>query len=175
MTLRPKRHRTPLGRFLGGRKASFYNFWGTGILLIGCTMDYYIKGMWFPRAGAIVGGLAAYVYFFDPRTGDEWWDMRKNARENGSENGKVAEPGTPVKPKLDAERLLKAAEQAQVVRELTELAEKKRITFRAAKLANSRQHDLALRVQFYWVMIGTLIWAFGDLPVNFFNCGALTC
>ena len=174
MTLRPKRHRSPLGRFLEDRKAAFYNAWGSVILLIGCTMDASIRGMWLPRAGAIVGGLAAYAYFFDPRTSDEWWDMRKNARERVQDNAK-ADPATPLKPKAEAERLLKATEQAQVVRELIELAEKQRISFRAAILAHTRQHDLALRVQAYWVLIGTLVWAFGDLPVNLFKCGGLTC
>ena len=175
MTLRPKRHRTPLGRFLEDRKAGFYNFWGSVILLIGCTMDYYMKGMWLPRAGAIAGGLAAYVYFFDPRTGDEWWDLRKNARENAQDNAKSAEPASPLRPKAEAERLLRVTEQAEVVRKLSELAEKQHISFRAAKLAHTRQHDLALRVQAYWVLIGTLVWAFGDLPVNLFKCGGLTC
>ena len=142
-------------------------------MFIGAFMDYFMTGLWLPRAGAVVAGAAAYTYFFDPRTSDEWWDMRKNARERAQDNAKA--DTAPLKPKAEAERLLRATEQAQVVRELSELAEKQHITFRAAKLAHTRQHDLALRVQAYWVLIGTLVWAFGDLPVNLFKCGGLTC
>ena len=32
---------------------------------------------------------------------------------------------------------------------------------------------MALRAQAYWLFIGTLIWAFGDIPVELLKCGAV--
>ena len=74
-----KRHRTALSHFLEGKTARFYNLWFSAILILGAVMDYYLTGLWLPRAGAIDAGVAAYVYFFDPRTTDDWWLIRQKA------------------------------------------------------------------------------------------------
>ena len=70
-----KRHRTALSHFLEGKTAAFYHLWFSVCLLAGSVMDFYLTGLWLPRAGAIVAGVAAYAYFFDPRTTDDWWQI----------------------------------------------------------------------------------------------------
>ena len=39
----------------------------------------------------------------------------------------------------------------------------------------SRAPDAALQAQGIWVMIGTFVWAFGDIPVELIRCGAIPC
>ena len=172
-----KRHRTALSRFLEGRTAAFYNLWFVVILLIGSVMDYYLTGLWLPRAGAIVAGVAAYVYFFDPRTTDDWWQIRQEATQAAllRETEPPKRDPNPAKARAQSLAHRKAMEQVRIARAFNQLAEKRKITYRQAKEAHQRAHDMALRVQAYWVFIGTLIWAFGDIPVELLKCGRVPC
>lgn len=172
-----KRHRTALSRFLEGRTALFYHVWFTVILLIGAAMDVYLTGLWLPRAGAIVAGVAAYVYFFDPRTTDDWWLIRQSVTPAvlKQENAPPPQISDPAKARAASVARRRALEQAKIARALNKMAEARKTTFREAKEAHQRAHDMALRVQAYWLFIGTLIWAFGDIPVELLKCGRVPC
>lgn len=174
-----KRHRTTLSRFLEGRGAGFYNLLFCGILAVGAAMDCFLTGLWLPRAGAIVAGVAAYVYFFDPRTTDDWWEIRQSAKPGALRRELVApEPDDSSDPtKTRAQSLVRrrVMEQAKIARSFNKMAEQRKITYQQAKQMHQRTHDLALRVQAYWLFIGTLIWAFGDIPVELIKCGSIPC
>ena len=177
-----KRHRTTLSRFLEGKTAGFYHVWFSVILLVGAVMDYYLTGLWLPRAGAIVAGVAAYVYFFDPRTTDDWWMMRKQATpevlvvlKREKLEHKVEDAAAQVKTRAQSIARRRTLEQAKIVRSFNKMAEVRNISYQEAKAAHQRAHDLALRAQAYWLFIGTLIWAFGDIPVELLKCGQVPC
>ena len=171
-----KRHRTALSHFLEGRTAGFYHLWFTVILIIGAVMDVFLTGLWLPRAGAIVASVAAYVYFFDPRTTDDWWEIRKTASPAVLKREKeLASKPDPAKARAQSLARRRALEQAKIVRSLNRLAEARNISYQEAKAAHQRAHDLALRVQAWWLFVGTLIWAFGDIPVELLKCGSVPC
>lgn len=174
-----KRHRTALSHFLEGRTAVFYHFWFSVILLIGAVMDRFLTGLWLPRAGAIVAGVAAYVYFFDPRTTDDWWLIRKQTTPAVLKREKL-DPALedltePVKTRAQSIARRRALEQAKIAQSFNKLAEARNISYQEAKQAHQRAHDMALRAQAYWLFIGTLIWAFGDIPVELLKCGTVPC
>jgi hypothetical protein len=178
--VQPRGHRTALSRFLEGRTAGFYHFWFCVILAVGTVMDYYLTGLWLPRAGAIVAGVAAYVYFFDPRTTDDWWLIRQNASPAAlaalrRETLETEENPDPSKSRAASIARRQALEQTRIVRGFNKMAEARKITYREAKAAHQRAHDMALRVQAYWLFVGTLIWAFGDIPVELLKCGQVPC
>jgi hypothetical protein len=172
-----KRHRTTLSRFLEGRTAAFYNLAFSATLGVGAVMDYFLTGLWLPRAGAIVAGVAAYVYFFDPRTTDDWWLIRQAATAAVLQRGvePPAKDPDPVKARAQSVAHRKAMEQVRLAHAFNQMAEARKITYRQAKEAHQRVHDLALRAQAYWLFIGTLIWAFGDIPVELLKCGRVPC
>lgn len=169
-----KRHRTPLSRFLEGRTAGFYHLWFSVILVIGAVMDRYLTGLWLPRAGAIVAGVAAYVYFFDPRTTDDWWMMQKSAMP-GVLLAELAPEEDSIRARAQSATRARVLEQMRIAKALNEMAESQKISYFEAKEAHQRMHDLALRVQAYWLFIGTIIWAFGDIPVELLKCGRVPC
>ncbi|MEO6299104.1 MAG: hypothetical protein ABIV25_01085 [Paracoccaceae bacterium] len=172
--MRFKHHQSGLGRFLEDRTALFYNGWGSAILLLGALMDVSMTGLWLPRAGAVVAGSAAYTYFFDPRTSDDWWARRRRGSmmdlvlANATENA----PATGGKEVAKARRM---AEHTAIAQKLNALAEKRDISKKEALRVTAHQHHLALQVQGWWVLIGTLVWAFGDIPVELIRCGAVPC
>ncbi len=178
-----KRHTTALSRFLEGRRAAFYNVWFCAILSLGALMDVYLTGLWLPRAGAIVAGVAAYVYFFDPRTTDDWWLIRRQAgpqsvhpeRTEKTPETALDKATGPAKLRAQATARRRATEQAQIADLYSKTAEARNISYKEAKQLHQRAHDLALRVQAYWLFIGTLIWAFGDIPVELLKCGRVPC
>jgi hypothetical protein len=172
-----KRHRTALSRFLERRTALFYHAGFSAILALGGVMDYFLTGLWFPRAGAIVAGVAAYVYFFDPRTTDDWWQIRLETKRDVllREPEPPSKDPDPVKARAQSTAHRKAMEQLRIARSFHAMAEARKITYRQAKEAHQRAHDLALRVQAYWLFVGTLIWAFGDIPVELLKCGRVPC
>lgn len=178
-----KRHRTALSHFLEGRRAGFYHLWFTVTLTVGAVMDVYLTGLWLPRAGAIVAGVAAYVYFFDPRTTDDWWMIRQQARpevlvvlKREKLVHQAEEPGTSVvKTRAQSIARRRTMEQAKIVRSFNKMAEVRNISYQEAKQLHQRAHDMALRAQAYWLFIGTLIWAFGDIPVELLKCGQVPC
>lgn len=174
-----KRHTTPLSRFLEGRTAGFYHLWFCVILLVGAVMDVFLTGLWLPRAGAIVAGVAAYVYFFDPRTTDDWWIIRRQTtlavlRQQKDDSPPQA-PLDPAQARAQSIARQRALDQAEIAKLYRKTAEARNITYREAKELHQRAHDLALRVQAYWLFIGTLIWAFGDIPVELLKCGRVPC
>lgn len=164
-----QRHRTRLSLYLEGKTATFYHIWGVIILAIGATMDLWLTGLWLPRAGAVVAGVAAWLYFFDPRTTDDWWMIRRASLPT---HLNTPVPGE--KPPNPAQ-IQQAREQAEVARMLSDLAERRHISFQAAKRLVQREHDIALRAQAFWLFVGTLIWAFGDIPVELLKCGSVPC
>jgi hypothetical protein len=173
-----KRHVTTLSRFLEGRTAAFYHLWFSVTLAVGGFMDYFLTGLWLPRAGAIVAGVSAYVYFFDPRTTDDWWQIRQDATPAVLKREKLPladEMTDPVKTRAQSMARRRALQQARIARSYGALAEARNISYREAKMAHQRQHDLALRAQAYWLFLGTLIWAFGDIPVELVKCGRVPC
>lgn len=173
-----QRHQTRLGHYLEGKTATFYHVWAVAILCLGAGMDVWLTGLWLPRAGAVVAGVAAWLYFFDPRTSDDWWLIRQQAKRA---HLKQMEPQTGVEPSVSArtraqsEMRQRLREQALVARKLAEMAESRKITYHAAKLAHQREHDIALRAQAFWLFAGTLVWAFGDIPVELLKCGRVPC
>jgi hypothetical protein len=190
-----ERHRTRLGLYLEGKTATFYHFWGCVILAVGAVMDVYLTGLWLPRAGAVVAGVAAWLFFFDPRTSDDWWAIRKGAKLEHlrpplspddpappqsattaeSRSAQTRAKSTQQQRAREQAMAQRVAAQAAVARQLNALAARRNITYRAAKLAHQREHDIALRAQAYWLFIGTLIWAFGDIPVELLKCGRVPC
>jgi len=172
--LRFQHHQTALGHFLEDRTAIFYHGWGSAILFLGAFMDYFMTGLWLPRAGAVVAGAAAYTYFFDPRTSDDWWMLRRkgatlemdfaNAPEDPNEN-----------PKAAAARLRRTADQTAMAVKLMAIADRRHTTRKKAMHATNHLHHSALQAQGIWVMIGTFVWAFGDIPVELIRCGAIPC
>lgn len=171
--MRFKHHQTALGRFLEDRTAWFYNGWGTFILGIGAVMDHSMTGLWLPRAGAVVAGAAAYTYFFDPRTSDDWWALRRKG--SMLDLALDAEPPHPNGSKGEAARARRVADQTALALKLNAIAEKRDITRKEAMRVTAQQHHRALQVQGFWVLIGTLVWAFGDIPVELLKCGAVPC
>lgn len=180
-----QRHRTRLGHYLEGKTATFYHLWAMAILFLGAGMDVWLTGLWLPRAGAVVAGVAAWLYFFDPRTSDDWWLIRQQAKRGhlkqirsegqAASAGASAETGVSARTRAQSEMRQRLREQAQVARKLAEMAESRNITYHAAKLAHQREHDIALRAQAFWLFAGTLIWAFGDIPVELLKCGRVPC
>jgi hypothetical protein len=160
-----ERHRSRIGQYLEGKTAIFYHSWAMVILGLGSGMDVYLTGLWLPRAGAIVAGVAAWLYFFDPRTTDDWWALRQSTRREHlvitPVEGEVTPPA--------------AKQKARIAAMFDEVARARQITYREAKLAMRRQHEAALRVQAFWLFMGTLIWAFGDIPVELLKCGRVPC
>ncbi len=171
------RHRTALSRFLERRTAVFYNVGFSAMLALGGVMDYFLTGLWFPRAGAIVAGVAAYVYFFDPRTTDDWWQIRAETRRDIllHDPEPLRKYPDPVMARAQSIAHRKAMEQLRIARSFYAMAEQRKITYRQAKEVHQHAHDLALRVQACWLFIGTLIWAFGDIPVELLKCGRVPC
>ncbi len=173
--MRFKHHQSALGRFLEDRTALFYNGWGAAILGLGAVMDYSMTGLWLPRAGAVVAGAAAYTYFFDPRTSDDWWELRRKGAMIDLALASPPEPQTPTGTKGEAMRARRMADQAALAQKLRAFAEKRDISKKAAMKATAQQHHRALQVQGFWVLLGTLVWAFGDIPVELMKCGAVPC
>ena len=172
--MRFKHHQTALGRFLEDRTALFYHGWGLCILGLGSLMDYYMTGLWLPRAGAVVAGAAAYTYFFDPRTSDDWWAMRRKGSMVDLDQAGAPEPPANAS-KADLARARKATEQAAMAMKLMAIAEDRNMTRKGAMRATNHLHHAALQAQGIWVMIGTFVWAFGDIPVELLKCGAVPC
>lgn len=172
--MRFKHHQTALGRFLEDRTALFYHVWGTVVLFFGAIMDYVMTGLWLPRAGAVVAGAAAYTYFFDPRTSDDWWMLRRKGASLEMDFANL--PGEPDQsPKAAAARHRRAADQMAMAVKLMAIADQRQTTRKKAMLATNHLHHSALRAQGIWVMIGTFVWAFGDIPVELIRCGAIPC
>ena len=172
--MRFKHHQTALGRFLEDRTALFYHGWGLFILGIGSLMDYSMTGLWLPRAGAVVAGAAAYTYFFDPRTSDDWWANRRKGSTVDLDQAHVPDPPA-YASKADLARARKATEQAAMAMKLKAIAEDRNMTRKGAMRATNPLHHAALQAQGIWVMIGTFVWAFGDIPVELLKCGAVPC
>lgn len=182
--MRFKHHQTPLGRFLEDRTAVFYHGWGSFFLFVGAFMDYFMTGLWLPRAGAVVAGAAAYTYFFDPRTSDDWWALRRKGAslEMGLADNDDDDPdhlkveavkGEHLKP--EAARQRRAADQTAMAVKLMVIADQRQITRKKAMRETNHLHHSALQAQGIWVMIGTFVWAFGDIPVELMKCGAIPC
>ena len=178
-----QRHRTRLSLYLEGKAAVFYHIWGCVILAVGGGMDVWLTGLWLPRAGAVVAGVAAWLYFFDPRTTDDWWMIRRSSLPKHLKNP-LAEtpPATARMPPLilgekrpSPAQIQQARDQADVARKLNDLATRRHITYQAAKRLVQHEHDNALRAQALWLFVGTLIWAFGDIPVELLKCGSVPC
>ena len=172
--MRFKHHQTALGRFLEDRTALFYHGCGSAVLLLGAMMDYFMTGLWLPRAGAVVAGAAAYTYFFDPRTSDDWWALRRKGAslEMDLANSSDAAATT---GKGELAKARRAADQTAMAVKLMAIADQKNITRMAAMRSTNHLHHAALQAQGIWVMIGTFVWAFGDIPVELFKCGAIPC
>ncbi len=178
-----QRHRTRLSLYLEGKTATFYHIWGGIILAIGGGMDVWLTGLWLPRAGAVVAGVAAWLYFFDPRTTDDWWMIRRSSLPKHLKNplADTSLPPSSLPPLILGEKrptsaqIQQARDQAEVAKMLSDLAERRHITYQAAKRLVQHEHDIALRAQAFWLFIGTLIWAFGDIPVELLKCGSVPC
>ena len=178
--MRFKHHQSRLGRFLEDRTALFYHGWGSFILFVGAFMDYFMTGLWLPRAGAVVAGAAAYTYFFDPRTSDEWWALRRKgatlemdfatAPDDLQDHAK-----SDVTPKSDLAKARRSADQTAMAVKLMAIADQRHTTRRQAMRETNHLHHAALQAQGIWVMIGTFVWAFGDIPVELMKCGAIPC
>ncbi len=162
-----ERHRSRIGQYLEGKTAVFYHTWAMMVLGLGAGMDVWLTGLWLPRAGAIVAGVAAWLYFFDPRTTDDWWMLRQSARR---------EHLVAMRKPAEGEVLPASAKQkARIAAMFDEIAKQRHISYREAKTRLRRQHEAALRVQAFWLFMGTLIWAFGDIPVELLKCGRVPC
>ena len=178
-----QRHRTRLSLYLEGKTATFYHIWGCNILAIGAGMDVYLTGLWLPRAGAVVAGVAAWLYFFDPRTTDDWWMIRRASLPKHLKNPLAETPfaSSSLPPLILGEKrptpaqIQQARDQAEVAKMLSDLAERRHISYQAAKRLVQHEHDNALRAQAFWLFVGTLIWAFGDIPVELLKCGSVPC
>ena len=177
--MRFKHHQTAFGRFLEDRTALFYHAWGSFFLFIGAFMDYFMTGLWLPRAGAVVAGAAAYTYFFDPRTSDDWWALRRKGASLEMDFANLhEEPAEPVKTepvKADAAKVRRAADQTAMAVKLMAIADQRHTTRKKAMRETNHLHHSALQAQGIWVMIGTFVWAFGDIPVELIRCGAIPC
>ena len=171
--MRFKHHQTALGRFLEDRTALFYHGWGTGVLLLGVIMDYFMTGLWLPRAGAVVAGAAAYTYFFDPRTSDDWWALRRKGATLEMDFANA--PDEPQQSKTEVARVRRAADQTAMAVKLMAIADQRQTTRMKAMRQTNHLHHSALQAQGIWVMIGTFVWAFGDIPVELIRCGAIPC
>jgi hypothetical protein len=172
--VRFKHHQSALGRYLEDRTAGFYHAWGCSILLLGAVMDYFIRGLWLPRAGAVVAGAAAYSYFFDPRTSDDWWSMRRKSAQVEIEAAK-AELVLAGRTRGAVARARRLAEQVMLAEKLNAKARELQMSLPMAMRIMNEKHHKALQVQGFWVLVGTLIWAFGDIPVELAKCGAIPC
>ena len=172
--MRFKHHQTALGRFLEDRTALFYHAWGSAFLILGAVMDYSMTGLWLPRAGAVVAGAAAYTYFFDPRTSDDWWALRRKGATLEMDLANSTDSPT-VQGKGEAAKARRVADQAAMAVKLMAIADEKNITRKAAMRSTNHLHHSALQAQGIWVMIGTFVWAFGDIPVELLKCGAVPC
>ncbi|MEO8244830.1 MAG: hypothetical protein ABI832_21305 [bacterium] len=175
--MRFQHHQSSLGRFLEDRTAGFYHLWGSAILLLGAGMDSAMTGLWLPRAGAVVAGAAAYTYFFDPRTSDDWWALRRKGSSVELDSANVVHVPAPNSngTKAEAQRSRRIADQAKMAQKLSDLAEEMHTTKKAAMRATNHLHHAALQAQGIWVLIGTFVWAFGDIPVELMKCGAIPC
>ena len=172
--MRFRHHQTWLGRYLEDRTAWFYHSWGVSILSLGIVMDYFMRGLWLPRAGAVVAGAAAYTYFFDPRTSDDWWAMRRKSAALELEDVR-AEIAKPARDRASAMRARRLAAQISLAEKLTAQAKELQLSLPLAMRILNERHHRALQVQGFWVLLGTLIWAFGDIPVELAKCGAIPC
>lgn len=168
-TLRFRHHQSALGRFLEDRNAGFYHAWGMVVLTTGAGMDYFMTGLWLPRAGAVVAGAAAYTYFFDPRTSDDWWALRRKGANLELDVGGQADVA------VDSPRKRRIADETAMAVKLMALADQRQMSRRQAMIATNHLHHAALQAQGVWVMIGTFIWAFGDVPIELMKCGAIPC
>jgi hypothetical protein len=173
--MRFKHHQTRLGRFLEDRTAFFYNGWGTFILTVGAVMDHSMTGLWFPRAGAVVAGAAAYTYFFDPRTSDDWWALRRRGAMIDLDAAPVTDSEVAGGAKLGVAQARRVAEVTAMAQKLNAMAETRHMSKKEVLRVTAQLHHRALQVQGFWVLVGTLVWAFGDIPVELLRCGAVPC
>ena len=96
--------------------------------------------------------------------------LKRERRELGHDD--IADPA---KTRAASVARRQALEQAKIVRSLNKVAEARNISYREAKAAHQHAHDMALRAQAWWLLIGTLTWAFGDIPVELLKCGRVPC
>jgi len=123
------------------------------VLLVGFILDLTVLDSAFPRSGAVVVALSIPFFFWGRKRNDDY-------RANPVEKGLLE------LTEKDAQRFGESAPGS--VRESLARSWKTLDDIVAA--------DVGLAKAEVWTLvIGTLIWAFGDWVVNVFRCGELAC
>ena len=164
-----------LAEFVERRSARNFYWFTFAVIAFGYSLDFAgIAGNWAPRFGAVAAGTVAFSYFNDLRQHESWWQYLNNKR--------LAEREEAEEPMRDA----KAEARLMSARGNDVLAKKhKTEAFRATRsqvrAVNERYNEewssarRAIRAEGRCVAIGTLVWAFGDIPVALWKCGVVSC
>ena len=130
---------------------------------------------WAPRFGAVAAVLVAFAYFNDLRTNESWWRWLRG--------GYVDEVYDAKAPIRDAESIKKMmVARGAAGEEEHELFSTVRTETRPVLKMLRDQYwgdwsraRKAVKAQGLCVLLGSLVWAFGDLPVALASCGSLRC
>ena len=147
-----------------------------GVLGFGASLDFFFAGYWFQRAGAVVAGVLAFVVFFDPRTREDWQKSRdrilKRYLEDVQRQHWVSEFA--IKSSVAGIGKMNEDQRHKLISDIKERKRKEHALkdWDRAERDNARRARLA---QGLGIIIGTIVWGFGDIPVSVLKCGGITC
>ncbi|MCC5987261.1 MAG: hypothetical protein JJT95_06225 [Pararhodobacter sp.] len=146
------------------------------ILLTGFTLDVFFDGLWLQRSGAVLAGLMAFYFVFDPRTQANWLEGRndllqhylqdvqkKNSRLLNLVRFEVLRGSIP-NERLRESSLREKVTREQKVAQVREMEQQERLNAKRSRTAQAIS-----------ILLGTFVWGFGDIPICLMKMGRVSC